>query len=511
MKKHKNILLVITTFMLSFFLNITMCEAASARINVSSSTNKAIVGSTFKVTVNVSSNEALGSWEYTLSYDSSKAKLVSGQLHVVDYGNGSKKSASYTYTFKAIASGNANFKAVNASVLDYSTTNEALSSSNGTTVNMITQAELEASYSKNNNLSSLSIEGAELSPAFNKDVTEYTATVPVDTTQIVVNASVADNTATVSGTGNVEVVDGPNRVVLTVTAQNGSKKEYVINVTVLELDPVKVTIDKKEYTVIRKPGQITELPTGFSETKITIENQEVVAYKSEATGLTLVGLKDSEGNAKLFIYDENTKKFSTYSEVKQTGINLFILDNTYDKVPYGFEKTTFKYNDENVNGWYFKPTSKRDNYLVYALNLDNGKKDLYVYDKTENTFQKYYKDLNDYKDNIITKGFYVIIGLVSILLIVILTIVIKFFINNFGSKEKRIAKLNKKLSKLKSNKELDEDEYEENDFIATKVEVDEYSIPRKSRKEKRDELNEARKRLSKEKDTIRRVSLEDDE
>ena len=42
---------------------------------------------------------------------------------MVDYGNGSKTSASYTYSFTALTSGTATFKPVNASVLDYSSTN----------------------------------------------------------------------------------------------------------------------------------------------------------------------------------------------------------------------------------------------------------------------------------------------------------------------------------------------------------------------------------------------------
>ena len=60
------------------------------------------------------------------------------------------------------------------------------------TISIITQAQLEASYSKNNNLSTLSISGASLSPEFNKDILEYTAELDPDTTKANVSAEVED-------------------------------------------------------------------------------------------------------------------------------------------------------------------------------------------------------------------------------------------------------------------------------------------------------------------------------
>ena len=42
-------------------------------------------------------------------------------------------------------------------------------SASNANIKAMTQAELEATYSKNNNLKSLSVEGYEIDPAFNKD------------------------------------------------------------------------------------------------------------------------------------------------------------------------------------------------------------------------------------------------------------------------------------------------------------------------------------------------------
>ena len=68
-------------------------------------------------------------------------------------------------------------------------------------------------------------------------------------------------------------MDGLNKVEVVVTAQHGEKKTYVINLTVEELDPINVKVDGKNYTIVRKSGQIEDIPVGFTETKITIEDQ----------------------------------------------------------------------------------------------------------------------------------------------------------------------------------------------------------------------------------------------
>ena len=284
-KLYKKILTGAFILLFAFIFKLPNVDAASCRIGVSAPSS-VVVGQSFKVTVTVSSSSSIGSWEYTLSYDSSKVRLKNGTLHVVDYGNGSKKSASYSYTFTALTSGTATFKPVNASVLDYTSTNECLSSTGSKSVSMKTQAEIEAGYSRNNNLASLSVEGAELSPAFNADTLEYTATLPVDTTKAKINATAADSTATIEGIGEIDVVDGLNKVEVVVTAQHGEKKTYVINLTVEELDPINVKVDGKNYTIVRKSGQIEDIPVGFTETKVTIEDQEITAYKSKAANLT---------------------------------------------------------------------------------------------------------------------------------------------------------------------------------------------------------------------------------
>src|SRR5574344_1982350 len=157
--------LILSAFMM--FINITDVNAASASISVSSSTSKIVIGKTFTVTVKISSSSKLGSWEWVINYDTGKFKLTGGDTYVADFGDGSKTSASYKYTFKAIGTGSGSIGVKSYGGYAWDGNEKFSLSANSKSVKVITQADLEASYSKNNDLKNLEVEGSTLSPEFN--------------------------------------------------------------------------------------------------------------------------------------------------------------------------------------------------------------------------------------------------------------------------------------------------------------------------------------------------------
>lgn len=82
----------------------------------------------------------------------------------------------------------------------------------------------------NNKLSNLSVDGFNLTPTFNRDVTEYDLIVDTSVSDINVQASVLDASASVSGSGHVSLQSGNNVVNVSITAQNGTVRVYKINV-----------------------------------------------------------------------------------------------------------------------------------------------------------------------------------------------------------------------------------------------------------------------------------------
>ena len=86
-----------------------------------------------------------------------------------------------------------------------------------------------------NKLSGLSINGYSISPNFNPDINNYTATVPYETDRIFVIAE--NNTEiplTITGDGNHDLTVGQNTINIDVTPPGGTANRYTIQVTRLD-------------------------------------------------------------------------------------------------------------------------------------------------------------------------------------------------------------------------------------------------------------------------------------
>ncbi len=458
-KKGIKFLMLILLINVVSFVGLNKVSAASASISVKLSKSTVIVGSTVTATVTVSSSTALGSWQFDVGYDSSRLQLTNssfGGAHVADvYKSNGQKSASYTFTFKALKSGSTSISIKNSG--GYSIDEAPLSMSNGSkSVKIMTQQELEATYSKNNYLKSLSVEGATLSPAFNKETLEYSVELEPETTSIKVSATKEDSKASVVGTGDIEVSEGDNQIKIVVTAENGNERTYVINAKVKELSPIVVKIGKEEYTVVRKKGVI-ETPNTYKETTIKINNEDVPAFESEITKLVLVGLKDSKGDTALYVYDQKNDTYTLYKEIIGSSITLYPLPLEDESLiePY-YKKYTITINKQKFDC--YKLSKGNQFALIYGMNIQTGKKGLYMYDAKEGTLQRYYQDeveLVNEKINTYNLAFLVASGIIILLCIILIILSVKLI----KSKKKKVkpleeVRINRKDPRIKENKNL---------------------------------------------------------
>ena len=104
--------------------------------------------------------------------------------------------------------------------------------------------------SPNNKLSSLSVDGFSLTPTFSRDTESYSLIVDSSVSQVQVSAAAADQTAEVSGAGAISLASGGNDITVSVKAQNGSVRNYVIHVV------------KQEGGPTAGSGQTTASPAG---------------------------------------------------------------------------------------------------------------------------------------------------------------------------------------------------------------------------------------------------------
>ncbi len=423
--------------------------AASGKINVSG-TSTVVVGNNVTVTVTLSSSTLIGSWEMSLNYDKNYLQLRSATSE----SNGIRmaastatgvKSKSYTFTFKTLKKGSTSVSVGGYLAYAYADLSEISLSSNSKKINIITQAELEASYSKNNNLASLGVEGFTLTPEFNANTLEYSVIVPEDTKNVNITGTVQDKKASITGVGVQQVNQGNNKFLVTVKAENGSEKTYTINVDVKDENPIEVTVGDKKYTVVKIKENLP-IASLYNEYSIKINEFDIPAYKNDYTGLVLVGLKDAEGNISLFIYDDENNSYKEYNELKSSQITIYPLKP--EENVEGYKKGNVKIQDIDVEGFYLNEDS--DFFVIYGVNVETGDKGFYMYDKKMQTLIKYNDELSSLLSEKIKLYTYIIIGFIS--LSVVMLIIIIVLVCKKGKKKKR-GKDKEKVVEEKINKE----------------------------------------------------------
>lgn len=405
-------------------------NAASANISVSGSST-AMVGSTVTVNVNLSSSTPMGSWQFLVNYDSSMLQLSSGNVRVADYTSvsGGEKSKSYTLKFKTLKSGTT--KVSVGSYIVYAYDESEMSVTGGSkSIKIMSQAELEATYSKNNNLSSIKVDDYELTPAFDKNTTDYKVTVPSNVEKVNVSATAEDRKSKISGTGEIEVAEGENKVELIVTAENGSTKKYNVVINVEDDNPIQVEVDKKKYNVVKRASSLTK-PDLFEETKVKIGELEVPGFINQTSKITLVGLKDEGGNISLFIYKNN--KYQKFNEIKSDSLSIIFTE--MKNVPTNYKKTTTKINDQDVVAY---KLSGEKLLLVYGINLATGKENYYTYDTSLKTLQIFDKDKYEARIKEEKTNKYIIYAMSGL---VLFTIIFLILIISKNSKLKKMLSL----------------------------------------------------------------------
>ena len=337
--------------------------------------------------------------------------------------------------------------------------------------------------SNNNNLKSLSVDGSTISPEFDADVLEYTAVFEPGTTKISINAEKADGYASISGVGEKDVVEGDNKFEVVVTSETGVSKTYVITVTVKEFAPIIVKVDGKELSLVRKADSLIK-PESFEETTVQIGEDTIPAFYSEKLDITLVGLKDSDGNVSLYKYNDG--KYTKYIELSSKTTIINIIDMDMSKLPDGYEKYLVKYAGFEFSAY---KIDKDSNFaLVYATNTLTGKKDLYQIDLKNETVQLFN---NDY-EKLLTKynklG-YIILGVLGgvILLQFFMILILK------GRNKRIIGKIKKeKFDKVKKAaiKESKKESVDKKDLKTGEIELkDEEVIVDKTKKSKKKKVN----------------------
>lgn len=377
------------------------------------------VGSNVTISVRVSGQVAIGTVKVT--FDPEYLQYVSGDLGygscngnviVMDKENMGSGNLSFSMTFKALKVGKTTIDNYENSIVD----------SNGDFLDVTpgwSTVTINAPYtaSGNNNLSALSISPGTLSPGFSAGTTSYSASVSNSTTSVAVSAKAADGKAKVAVWGNTGLSVGNNTVTVQVTAENGSKKTYTINVnraagstggntggnapapddtpspspTATPEPQVTVTLpDDTQLPVSNQLPEGVSVPAGFEQSQLEVDGQTIPTAVHQDGGLVAVYLAGDEGHpAGFYFYNEKTREVQAMTPVAMSTGKLTLVDLPQELVvPQGYTSTLMELGGQQHTLLVPDDTEEPNHYIVYAMDQE-GKLGLYLYDVEQESFQRY--------------------------------------------------------------------------------------------------------------------------
>lgn len=404
MKKYiKSILFILIIFLLEI-------NPVNAAGNYTVSLSNSNVAKGKSVTLYIKANNCAG--RFNISSSDSTVASVAETYSFID-------NSTYAIKVTTLNAGTATLSINAFDVTDYDNNKisgtktlkiNVSSSNNNNNTNSNTKKSSDAT------LKSLEIEGITLSPEFKSDTLEYSAEAEAGIEKVNIKATPNDSKANVSGTGEVSVSDGTNKLEIIVAAEDGSTKSYIINLNVKEYAPITIRIGKKNYTVVRKIKDLPEVDL-FEQSEVEIGDEKVEGYYNEKLNIYLIGLKDEEGNIALYTYDEQTKEYVEYRWITVGGITLYLKEA--NNKPENFKK--YKTTIRNTKVDIYKINKNETIGLVYGTNVATNHTGYYLYDKQEETLARYYdKEVEIYKDKIENYRNYLMIlmGIISIIIII---------------------------------------------------------------------------------------------
>ena len=352
----------------------TAVKAASASIGFEKDLETVRVGDVVAVTMTLTADAVVGAFEGYISYNGDVLEFVTGPETIVG-GEGILKindtdpdarynERSYLIFFKAAGIGSCEIKMRGTPEIYQAETDFAMSvSSSPLTVDVLASQKASSDAS----LAAMKISPGTLDPAFSPDIFEYSVTVPYETTTLLVSAVTSDTSANVKIEGNDELDVGQNRVLLLVTAEDGTVSKYVIYAA------------REQEKAGGDPAQPTGSPAdGEGDGSGTSETAPMEG--AAPTGSEGFSFYATDEDGEVILYAS-----SRYTIAKDPGTV---------KIPEGYFKTSILISGHNVAA-YSPSEDLSSEFLLLILSKNGGEPELYSFDRVEKTLQRYSSSKKD--------------------------------------------------------------------------------------------------------------------
>ena len=289
--------------------------------------------------------------------------------------------------------------------------------------------DVTSDVSKNAALYSIKINNSPVAD-FKSDSYDYMYSVNKDTGKIQIDCEPSNLFAQYE-VSDTDLKFGDNNITIDVTAQDGvTKTQYriVVNRPSQVSSGTAAFFDSKDklFTFVSRPDDVN-IPSGFTETTMTINGYEVPCFVSDGLTQVLIYVLDEEGNTDFRVYNPKSNKVTNYSVENSIFLrsSLFTVKNLPKGVtaPKGFMSVKVW-----IEGREYKGFVNASGTVIFYLEIENGSKGFYEYHQDTQSFSKYEGDDNK-TDKIYNVLFHIclIIAIVEALLIIIIVYVVRRF------------------------------------------------------------------------------------
>ena len=361
----------------------------AAGMSVSAGQSTVSVGRTVAFTITVPAGSE--AWTYSVAY-SANLTLESGDLAPMGFEGDNRTNQ---LVFRANDTGTGS---VWISAGSYCVSGVDYDASGSASVSIVSASEPDDSEpdytpstpgkSGNNALASLTVSAGELAPAFDPTITDYTLSLPLRTNKITFTATPSDSKATVQGDGEVALRGGENKVVVVVTAEDGSAKTYNITVKVAREPTVFFSLNGESLGVMQDTDGVTP-PAGFSPTTVPYSGEELPAWTNAAGQMLLYLVNQDTLAAGFYLYDEAEGVQSPYLPIVY-GATTYVYTGVpaeKESIP-GLTLCDVEAFGHILKGWKYEDASLQDFCVLYLMDA-GGNYGCHTYDSQSGTLQRF--------------------------------------------------------------------------------------------------------------------------
>lgn len=234
-------------------------------------------------------------------------------------------------------------------------------------------------------LESLSVSKGTLSPDFDLDHYTYDVTVDSSVKSIEIDAKAQDESVNIDGLGK-KTLDQEASTFEIITSFEGQTSTYTLTVHKRQRGLIVKNKKGEEFEIVNEASTLD----GFEEHRFMIEDQEVFGLSSSSKNILLVSCLNEKQEKNYYIYNEDKNLIeSIYIPVTLFLKNYAVVDIKEDEeLNTGFKEADIEIDSQVLPGYEFESKDFKNYALLYLMD-ENGDKNFYQFERSENTLQKY--------------------------------------------------------------------------------------------------------------------------